>query len=113
VAAKKQSATNPNAGKSLAGRAKKPPDKVGAKAASTVAPRRAKHPKREVDAAVKQLFEAKWTFRKGGGHAWGVFQCPEDSREGCQISVWSTPKSPENHGKQIKKALEKCPHARK
>ena len=36
--------------------------------------------------------------------------CPESSREGCSLSVWSTPKDSENHKKQIYRRIDMCPH---
>gem|GEM_PF-785504 len=58
-----------------------------------------------------QLAEAHgWTFRKGGGHALLVGKGPAHSREGCAISVWSTPRNPENHAKQILRAVQRCLH---
>ena len=44
------------------------------------------------------------------GHRWGVMRCPEESRDGCQVSIWSTPRNPENHAKQLRRAVERCPH---
>jgi hypothetical protein len=44
------------------------------------------------------------------GHAWGRLFCPFKSRRGCIISVWSTPKSPDNHARHIRKTVDSCPH---
>lgn len=43
-------------------------------------------------------------------HACGRLLCPETSRFGCQISIWSTPRNPENHAKQIIRTIKKCEH---
>lgn len=44
------------------------------------------------------------------GHAWGRLFCPQSSRDGCSISVWSTPKNPENHARHIRNRVDACPH---
>jgi len=44
------------------------------------------------------------------GHAWGQILCAYAQRGGCRVSVWSTPRSPENHAKQLRRAVDKCPH---
>lgn len=44
------------------------------------------------------------------GHRWGVMRCPEPSREGCQVSIWSTPRSSGAHANQLRRAMRRCPH---
>lgn len=65
-----------------------------------------RHPKKEVHEAVKELSEANWDIEPRTGHAWGVARCPHGC---CQVSIWSTPQSPENHAKQLRRSLERCP----
>jgi hypothetical protein len=67
-------------------------------------PRR--HPKKEIRDAVKYAEDAGWTTFFRHGHAWAVLYCGQ----GCHVSVWSTPRSSDNHARQIKKAIDKCPH---
>ena len=43
------------------------------------------------------------------GHCWGLIRCPH-GRGGCQKSIWSTPKSPQNHANQIRRYVDKCAH---
>ena len=72
---------------------------------------RARHPKKDVEAALADAEEAGWTVTPtSSGHRWGVLRCGEASRLGCQVSVWSTPRNPGNHAKQIRRALDRCPH---
>lgn len=71
---------------------------------------RPKHPTKEIEAAVAYAEARGWTWRKGMGHCWGRLLCPHHDRDGCQISVWSTPKVPEHHAKAIKRAVDRCPH---
>ncbi len=73
---------------------------------------RKKHPNKEIEAAVCFAEDKDWQYQKTGAsaHAWGRLHCPLKSRQGCAMSVWSTPRSPENHAKQIIKSVKKCPH---
>lgn len=74
---------------------------------STVA--RARHPKPAVEKALQSAEATGWTVvPTTAGHRWGVASCLED----CQpISVWSTPKNPGSHAKDITRRVNKCPHA--
>ena len=71
---------------------------------------RARHPKKEVEEALADAETAGWTIAVADGHRWGVMKCSEPGRAGCQVSIWSTPRSPGNHAKQIRRALRRCPH---
>lgn len=73
---------------------------------------RARHPKKEVEAALQDAETAGWVVadRPGHhGHAWGQMTCPGD----CPI-VWihSTPKNPQNHAKRLLRAVDRCEHTR-
>lgn len=73
---------------------------------------RPKHPKKEIEAAVQYAESKGWRFIQAGNssHAWGRLYFPEKSRDGCKISIWSTPKSAPIHAEQIKRAINKCLH---
>jgi hypothetical protein len=71
---------------------------------------RSRHPKKEVEEAVQYAIEAGWELETLGGHSWGVLRCPEHSRAGCQVYVYSTPQNPGNHAKQLKGAINRCEH---
>ena len=76
---------------------------------------RKKHPNKEIEAALKYAEAHGWEVLAGGGHCWGKLRCPlNDStcRNGnfCSNSIWSTPKSPQNHAKQIRKWVNGCIH---
>jgi len=74
-------------------------------------PRR-RHPKKDVEAALKEAEAAGWeVIPTASGHRWGVMRCSETSREGCQVSVWSTPRNPGDHARQLRRAIERCPHS--
>ncbi len=71
---------------------------------------RPRHPKAPVEKAVQYAEQLGWRVEISNGHAWGRLYCPRSSREGCIISVWSTPRVPENHARHIRKAVDSCPH---
>ena len=72
---------------------------------------RARHPKKEVEDALTQLEEAKWTITAtSSGHRWGVARCSESNRAGCQVSIWSTPRNPGSHARQLLQKLDRCSH---
>lgn len=75
--------------------------------------RRKAHPNKEVEAALRHAESEGWRIRVGGSHAWGVMFCPYDSNECrcgefCITSIWSTPKNPMNHGKQLRRVVDNC-----
>ncbi len=43
----------------------------------------------------------------GSAHAWGVMRCPGDCP---QVSVFSTPRVPENHARALRRAVDRCSH---
>ncbi len=70
----------------------------------------ARHPNKEIEAALAYAMSKGWSVIKSAkGHCWGIIRCPH-GRGGCQKSVWSTPKSPEDHAKAIRRFVDKCPH---
>ena len=76
---------------------------------------RNKHPKKEVEEAICYVEARGWRIEavSGSGHAWGKMYCPANSKacrcgEFCISSIWSTPKSPSNHAKQIKRIADNC-----
>jgi hypothetical protein len=71
---------------------------------------RARHPNKHIQDAVKYAERRGWRVEMSAGHAWGRLFCPRHDRDGCQFSVWSTPRNPENHAKQIRRRVDACPH---
>jgi len=71
---------------------------------------RPRHPNKEIEAAVRYAEAAGWRYREAKGHAWGRLLCAHHSRDGCQISVWSTPRCGEHHADAIRRAVDRCPH---
>ena len=74
---------------------------------------RASHPKKEVEDAIKHAEANGWRVEPGGGHARGKIYCPYNDEacrcgEFCITSIWSTPKSPGNHAKALKRVVDNC-----
>lgn len=70
---------------------------------------RPRHPNKEIEAAVRYAESMGWKLYLSPGHAWGHLLCPLNTRKGCRVPVWSTPRSPENHAKGIMRAIDRCP----
>ena len=71
---------------------------------------RPKHPNKHIERAIKYAESSAWRVELSKGHAWGHLLCPLRTREGCIVGVWSTPKNPENHARQITREVDLCPH---
>ena len=73
---------------------------------------RARHSSKEIEMAIQYAEVHGWRYKAVGNsaHAWGRLLCPLQSREGCIISVWSTPRNAGIHAAQIKRRIDKCPH---
>jgi hypothetical protein len=74
---------------------------------------RAKHPNKEVEAAIQHAERNGWTVEVGGAHAWGKMYCPYNDAEcrcgmHCITSIWSTPKNPGNFSRQLRRVVDNC-----
>jgi len=72
-----------------------------------------RHPNKVIQAALVYARQHSWTVIKSAGgsaHAWGVMRCLGDCR---QVSIWSTPRVPENHARALRQAVDRCPHTPK
>lgn len=74
---------------------------------------RKRHPHKEIEKVVQYAESLGWRFRAGSGHAWAYLYCRQADRTGCKVGVWSTPKNPENHARQIRRQVDSCPHGLK
>ncbi|THV40525.1 hypothetical protein FAB82_14745 [Glycomyces buryatensis] len=70
-----------------------------------------RHPNKHIRAAIEYMEEKGWKIETSGGHAWGRAFCPGGGT-GCRPprSIWSTPRSPEDFAKQLRKVADECPH---
>lgn len=71
---------------------------------------RPRHPKAEVEKAVQYAERLGWRVVMSSGHAWGRMLCPHANRNGCMVSVWSTPKNEGNHARQLRRVVDRCHH---
>jgi hypothetical protein len=69
----------------------------------------AEHKNKHIREAIKYAKSRGWTYEKryGKGHAVGRLRCQFGHHE-CQMSVWGTPRSPEDHAMRIKSRVDKC-----
>ncbi len=73
---------------------------------------RPRHANKEIERAVSYAESLGWRVLPSNGHAWGHLYCPQSTREGCKVGVWSTPRNPENHARHIQREVDLCPHTR-
>ncbi len=76
---------------------------------------RKRHPHKAIEQSIRYAEKTGWRFIPAGksAHAWGLLQCPNNDgncRCGrfCQNCVWSTPRNPEAHARQIRKWVDSC-----
>ncbi|MDR6713022.1 hypothetical protein J2W83_002624 [Pseudomonas hunanensis] len=74
---------------------------------------RPSHPKKEVEQALRHAEKNGWRVVVGAGHCWGKMYCPDNDNECrcgefCISSIWSTPKSPGNHARQLQRIVNNC-----
>ena len=72
----------------------------------------AKHPKKSIREAITHAEQRGWTFAKAGprAHIFGTLRCQFGHRE-CLLFVYSTPRSPDRHARDIRRAVDRCPGA--
>jgi hypothetical protein len=72
---------------------------------------RSRHPKKEIEAVLRYAESRGWrVIQSKRGHRWGVILCPLASQEGCQHGVFSTPRSPTAHARDLRAYVDQCPH---
>ena len=72
--------------------------------------KRTRHTSKEIEAAVAYAESKGWTLIPAKGHAWGILRCPRARRDGCSMSVYSAPRSAENHADDIRRFVDRCTH---
>jgi hypothetical protein len=70
------------------------------------------HPNRHIREAIKYAEQHGWTFAEGSAraHIFGTLYCPLRTREGHVRRVFSTPRSPEEHARPIRRAVDNREH---
>ena len=71
---------------------------------------RDRHPKKELEAVVEYAEEQGWEVSAGKRHAKFRLRCPHHVRDGCQVSVWSTPADVDDHAKDVRRSINRYPH---
>lgn len=73
---------------------------------------RPRHPNKDIEQAIRYAESRGWRYQPSGSsaHAWGRLLCRLANREGHSMNLWSTPKSNENHAKQIMRNEDSCEH---
>ncbi|WP_074401185.1 hypothetical protein [Morganella psychrotolerans] len=71
-----------------------------------------RHPDKHIQSAIEYALLQGWVWIPAGNsaHAFCRLRCgsPGEKHRLHQMSVWSTPRSPENHAKQIIKKVDSC-----
>ena len=71
---------------------------------------RPRHPNNDIEAAVQFAESRGWTFVRQGSHVWGILDCPSHARDGRRLHVYSTPRDPFAHAKDLKRDVRRCRH---
>jgi len=76
---------------------------------------RRRHPAKEVEKALRYAEGLGWRVKvsRSKSHAWGKMYCPandQDCRCGefCITSIWSTPRNPDSHARQLRQVVDNC-----
>lgn len=74
--------------------------------------KRPRHPKKMIENAIQDAETRGWRYQASGksSHAWGRLLCSLAAREGCKMSIWSTPRNAEDHAQQIRARVSACQH---
>lgn len=72
-----------------------------------------RHPNKAIRAAVAYALERGWRFIEPGRATatWGFLYCPDRSRQGHFPRVWSTPRNPEDHARDLRRIVDAGPHS--
>ena len=74
---------------------------------------RHRHPNKEIEKALVYAEEHAWRVKDAKGHPHSIMYCPHNDKdcrcgEFCITSVWSTPRSPEAHARQLRRVIDNC-----
>ncbi len=71
---------------------------------------RSKHPKKQVEAALKEAEADGFRTETGRGH-WGIVYCPGSDEGKCPpFSVNGSPSSADNEAKRVRRFVARCSH---
>jgi len=68
------------------------------------------HPNKHIRQALEYAENQGWSIQKSGprAHAWGRIMCGHGHAD-CRMSIWSTPRSPQDHARDIERKVDRCP----
>lgn len=78
---------------------------------------RKKHPSKDIESALQEIEALGWTVEEAKGrsaHSWGYVLCPANEENACRsgvfcrMSVWSTPRNPRNHARELLRKAAGC-----
>jgi hypothetical protein len=78
---------------------------------------RNRHPSKDIEGALLELESMGWRVEEAKGrsaHSWGYVLCPANAGDACRsgvfcrMSVWSTPRSPRNHARELLRKAYGC-----
>lgn len=69
----------------------------------------ANHSNKHIRDALRYAESRGWIVSKANAraHCWGRIRCQFGHRE-CQMSIFSTPRNPENHARDIRRFVDRC-----
>jgi hypothetical protein len=69
-----------------------------------------KHPNKQIRAAIEAAEQAGWQVVGAGksAHCFCKLRCGTPEHSEHTMSIWSTPKSPEEHAKTILRKIKQC-----
>ncbi|MBR9800564.1 hypothetical protein GYB59_02160 [bacterium] len=70
------------------------------------------HANKEISKAIEFAIKNGWRYEKSAGHPNGRLFCPGKARGTCIRSVWSTPKNPQAHARDLIRYVKKCQHGK-
>jgi hypothetical protein len=70
------------------------------------------HSNKHIRGALKYASGNGWMIKKSGprAHAWGIVYCAF-GHSFCWFAVYSTPKNPERHARDLRRTVDRCPQA--
>lgn len=71
---------------------------------------RPRHPDKDIEAAIQYALAKGWRIVLSSGHAWAKMYCVGAGRGACVHSVYSTPRNPMKHARQILAYVNNCGH---
>ena len=69
-----------------------------------------KHPSKEVQKAIEYAIASGWHIVDAGksAHCFAKLRCGIPEHREHMMSIWSTPRNPENMAKRIRELVDKC-----